>query len=79
MSVLCTVIKGFETGAQLYVLLNEILLMYEAVLIITSIFYLQFPTQNSLSEGMIPVFYHDKIPARNPGEARNAVLLSILL
>jgi len=25
---------------------------------------------------MIPVFYHDKIPARNPGEARNAVLLN---
>ena len=43
------------------------------------IFCLQFPTQNSLSEGMIPVFYHDKIPARTPGEARNAVLLSILV
>lgn len=49
------------------------------MLLITSIFCLQLPTQNSLSEGMIPVFYHDKIPARIPGEARNAVLLSILI
>ena len=48
------------------------------MLLIASMFCLQFPTQNSLSEGMIPVFYHDKIPARS-GEARNAVLLSILL
>lgn len=45
--------------------------------LITSVFCLQFPTQNSLSDGMIPVFYHDKIPART-GKARNAVLLSIL-
>ena len=42
-------------------------------------FYAQFPTQSSLSEGMIPVFYHDKVPARTPGEATNAVLLSILI
>lgn len=45
--------------------------------LITSVFCLQFPTQNSLSDGMIPVFYHDKIPART-GDVRNAVLLSIL-
>ena len=39
----------------------------------------QFPTRASLSEGMIPVLYHDKVPIRTPGETINAVLLSIFL
>lgn len=37
---------------------------------------LPFPTRASLSEGMIPVLYHDKVPIRTPGETINAVLLN---
>ena len=43
------------------------------------LFLFQFPTRASLSEGMIPVLYHDKVPIRTPGETINAVLLSIFL
>lgn len=43
------------------------------------LYLFQFPTRASLSEGMIPVLYHDKVPIRTPGETINAVLLSIFL
>ena len=71
--------KCLKGGFKLF-LREQISWVHNAVkgnVLITSTFCLQFPTQNSLAEGMIPVFYHDKIPART-GEARNAVLLSIL-
>lgn len=37
---------------------------------------LPISTQKSLSEGMIPVLYRDKVPVRTPGETMNTVLLN---
>lgn len=37
---------------------------------------LPFPTQNSLSEGIVPVMYQNKLPIHGPGEAVNSVLLN---
>lgn len=49
-----------------------------SVVILFSSPLLQFPTQNSLSEGIVPVMYQNKLPIHGPGEAVNSVLLSIL-
>ncbi|XP_068678556.1 sphingomyelin phosphodiesterase 4-like isoform X2 [Montipora foliosa] len=37
---------------------------------------LPFPTQTSLSEGIVPVLYQNKVPMRGPGETVSAVLLN---
>ncbi|XP_022790636.1 sphingomyelin phosphodiesterase 4-like [Stylophora pistillata] len=37
---------------------------------------LPISTQKSLSEGMIPVLYRDKVPVRTPGGKKNTVLLN---
>ncbi|XP_067033554.1 sphingomyelin phosphodiesterase 4-like [Acropora muricata] len=37
---------------------------------------LPFPTQNSLSGGIVPVMYQNKLPIHGPGEAVNSVLLN---